>query len=63
VLLDKPRHGLEVLAVPLEDGGDLRFTFRTIDPQAERFEGTLSQSANMMLSRNYRAPFIVPDEV
>jgi hypothetical protein len=32
-----------------------------MDPKTERF--TNNEKANAMLKRNYRAPFVVPDEV
>lgn len=32
----------------------------TIDPKAERFTGSGSRAANKLLTRNYRAPFAVP---
>jgi len=35
----------------------------TIDTEKERFVGQFSDWANMFLSRNYREPFIVPEEV
>jgi len=35
----------------------------TFDPQQERFTGLFSESANMLVSRNYREPFAVPDQV
>jgi len=35
----------------------------TVDPQAERFVGTGSETANMYVSRNYRAPYIVPEKI
>jgi hypothetical protein len=31
-----------------------------IDAQAERFTGTSATAANQLLTRNYRAPFTVP---
>ncbi len=34
-----------------------------MNPDEERFEGTLGAYANMYVSRNYRAPFIVPDKL
>jgi hypothetical protein len=33
------------------------------DPAAERFTGQGAEAANPMLSRPYRAPFVVPDQV
>ncbi len=35
----------------------------TLDPETEQFTGEFSDRANMLVRRNYRAPFIVPDEV
>jgi hypothetical protein len=35
----------------------------TMDPQTERFTGPFSDAANMFLSRNYREPYIMPNEV
>lgn len=35
----------------------------TMDPAAERFTGEFSESANALLSREYREPFVVPDKV
>jgi hypothetical protein len=34
-----------------------------MDSRTERFVGDFSDQANMYLTRNYRAPFIVPAEV
>jgi hypothetical protein len=34
-----------------------------MDPESERFTGEHSEEANMLLSRNYREPFIVPENV
>jgi hypothetical protein len=35
----------------------------TFDPAAERFVGEFSQAANQLVSREYRAPFVVPEKV
>jgi len=35
----------------------------TFDPQQERFTGPFGEMANMLVSRNYREPYIVPDQV
>ena len=35
----------------------------TMDPRAERFIGAFSDRANALLSREYRRPFVVPEEV
>ena len=35
----------------------------TLDPEKEQFVGECSEWANMYLKRNYRAPFVVPEEV
>ena len=34
-----------------------------MDPQAEKFVGEHSDWANMYVKRNYREPFVVPDQV
>ncbi|MCX6906681.1 MAG: gfo/Idh/MocA family oxidoreductase, partial [Verrucomicrobia bacterium] len=33
----------------------------SFDPEAERFVGEFSQQANQFVSREYRAPFVVPE--
>lgn len=35
----------------------------TFNPDTERFEGEFSEAANRLVSREYRAPFVVPEEV
>jgi len=35
----------------------------TFDPATERFVGEFSQQANRLVSREYRAPFVVPEKV
>lgn len=35
----------------------------TFDPKAERFTGELAESANKLLRRDYRAPYVVPESV
>ena len=35
----------------------------TIDTEKEKFVGQFSDRANMFLSRNYREPFVVPENV
>ena len=35
----------------------------TMDPKTEKFTGELSELANMYVKRNYREPFVVPDQV
>ncbi len=34
-----------------------------MDPDKERFTGPLADRANPLLSRDYRKPFVVPQEV
>ena len=48
-------NGVDLKKTPLTLGVPLE-----IDPQAERFAGKSSSSANKFLTRNYRAPFVVP---
>jgi hypothetical protein len=35
----------------------------TMDPSKERYVGENSDMANMFVKRNYRQPFVVPDQV
>jgi len=35
----------------------------TFDPAAERFTGDHAEAANKLLRRDYRAPFVVPENV
>lgn len=35
----------------------------TMDPEKERFTGDLSDEANKLVTRDYREPFVVPEEV
>jgi len=35
----------------------------TFDPDTERFAGEFSETANRLVSRPYRASFVVPEEV
>ena len=35
----------------------------TMDSKTERFTGECSEWANMYVKRNYREPFVVPDQV
>jgi len=34
-----------------------------MDPQIERFVGQLSEQANGLVRRDYREPFVVPEDV
>ena len=43
---------------PLTAGATL-----TLDVEKERFTGETAERANVLLRRNYRRPFAVPDEV
>jgi len=35
----------------------------TMDPQTERFTGTLADEANALVRGSYREPFVVPEKV
>jgi hypothetical protein len=35
----------------------------TMDPAKEQYIGEYSEMANMFLKRNYREPFVVPEQV
>jgi len=49
-------NGVDIASEHLQLGLPLKF-----NPRKERFEG--NAQANQMVSRNYRAPFVVPDKV
>jgi len=51
-------NGVDVKATPRILGPWL-----TMDPEKERFVGDFSKEANVLASRNYREPFIVPETV
>jgi hypothetical protein len=51
-------NGVDLRKTPAALGPMLEF-----DPETERFTGQFSREANMLVSRNYREPFVVPDEV
>ncbi|HCO93468.1 MAG TPA: dehydrogenase [Phycisphaerales bacterium] len=54
---------LKVNEVDLEKEPITMGPMLTMDPQAERFVGEYSEWANMYVKRNYREPFVVPDNV
>ena len=49
-------NGVDLQKSPVSLGAMLTF-----DPDTERFTGEFSQEANPLLSREYRAPFVVPE--
>ncbi|MBN2139007.1 MAG: Gfo/Idh/MocA family oxidoreductase [Sedimentisphaerales bacterium] len=51
-------NGVDVKATPRILGAGL-----AMNPEKELFEGNLADQANMLLSRNYREPFVVPEVV
>jgi predicted dehydrogenase len=51
-------HEIDLAKTPVKMGPML-----AMNPDEERFEGLLGSYANMYVSRNYRAPFIVPEQV
>jgi len=50
-------NGLEAAGVQLQVGPVLAF-----DPKTESFNGEQKDAANPMLTRKYRAPYVVPGE-
>jgi predicted dehydrogenase len=51
-------NGVDLEKTPVTLGAMLTF-----DPDTERFVGEFSQAANRLVSRQYRAPFVVPEKV
>ena len=54
---------LKVNEVDLEKEPITMGPMLTMDPQKEEFVGENSELANMFVKRNYREPFVVPDNV
>jgi predicted dehydrogenase len=54
---------LKVNEVDLEKEPVTMGPMLTMDPEAEKFVGENSDLANMFIKRNYREPFVVPDQV
>lgn len=52
------KNEIDLQANPVKLGATLNF-----DVDAEKFVGDMSYEANMFLSRNYREPFVVPENV
>jgi hypothetical protein len=65
-MLDSFNRMLEHLAanqVDLEKEPITMGPMLTMDPQKEQYIGENSDMANMFLKRNYREPFVVPENV
>jgi predicted dehydrogenase len=54
---------LKVNEVDLEKEPITMGPMLTMDPDMEKFVGEYSEMANMYIKRNYREPFVVPDQV
>jgi predicted dehydrogenase len=57
------RENLQGVGVKLEETEYQLGRTLTLDPQAERFTGEGADKANALLTREYRAPFVVPEKV
>jgi hypothetical protein len=57
-LLHLEANGIDLARTPITVGPTLNWN----DP-AEKFQGEYGDWANMLLSRNYREPFVVPEKV
>jgi predicted dehydrogenase len=60
---DNLQENLKGAGVRLDDATYQLGRTLTVDPKTERFTGSDSEAANLLLSRKYRAPFLVPDKV
>jgi predicted dehydrogenase len=60
---DNLRDNLKAIEVKLEETTYQVGPKLTFDPKSERFTGDGAEAANAMLSREYRAPFVVPERV
>jgi predicted dehydrogenase len=60
---DALRDNLKVIGLNLAETSYTVGRKLALDPKAERFVGEGAEAANPLLSRAYRAPFVVPDRV
>jgi predicted dehydrogenase len=57
------QENLKCVGVRLDETTNQLGRILTVDPENERFVGEGSEAANLLLSRQYRAPFVVPEKV
>jgi hypothetical protein len=60
---DNIRENLKAVDVKLDDATYTVGPKLTFDPKSEKFTGERAEEANRLITREYRAPFVVPKEV
>src|SRR5262245_10566480 len=61
--LEKIRDNSKALGIPMDDATWTIGPVLSFDPKTERFTGERADEANKLLTRPYRAPFVVPENV
>ena len=61
--LERIRDNCKAVGVPLDETTYTVGPTLTFDPKTERFTGEQADEANKLLTRDYRAPFVVPETV
>jgi predicted dehydrogenase len=61
--LERIRDNSKAVGVPIDKTVYTIGPVLTFDPASEKFTGERAEEANKLLTRNYRAPFIVPESV
>jgi hypothetical protein len=61
--LEKIRDNCKAFGMPMDEATWVIGPVLTFDPKAERFSGDRADEANKLLRRDYRAPFVVPENV
>ena len=61
--LEKLRDNCKAVGIPMDEATYVIGPVLTFDPKAERFTGERADEANKLLRREYRAPFVVPENV
>jgi hypothetical protein len=61
--LEKIRDNCKALGLPMDEATWTIGPVLSFDPKTERFTGERAEEANKLLTRPYRAPFVVPETV
>ena len=60
---DNIRENLKAVDIKLDDTTYMVGPKLTFDPKSEKFTGERAEEANRLITREYRAPFVVPKEI
>jgi hypothetical protein len=61
--LERIRDNTKAVGVPIDKTVYTIGPVLTFDPATERFVGEHAEEANRLLTRDYRKPFVVPEQV